>query len=340
MEVLINNLEQELFNKLQMCKEKIIIVSPFLSLKVAEKLVNIVKDNNIDCKVITRFERKSFIEKASSLDALKLLIENNVKIFALKDLHSKVYIIDNKRCFVGSANFTNKGLNINHELLLYFENNDEVDKVNFYANELITRIENLGNWLITIPQIKVEQEIIETYKESQKDTEKISYTWGSELKSEKIVDENSIVLSVPAGSTIHLIEKYFVHAHPISSGYNYTATKYITFRKPNGGVMERIYNINKTFPIQMDEWRTEIENIEISDTVKVNLINYIVNRYRDFEFDKAPKYKFYILGLLCDLPNKPYPPANNAGGWLYTLKDLKESERHVYTIRKMKKRTV
>jgi phosphatidylserine/phosphatidylglycerophosphate/cardiolipin synthase-like enzyme len=302
MEVLINNLEQELFSKLKMCKDKIIVVSPFLSLKIAEKLVNIVKGNNIKCKVITRFDRKSFIDKASSLDALKLLIENNVKILALKDLHSKVYIIDNKSCFVGSANFTNKGLNINHELLLYLDKNHEVDKVNFYANELITNIEQSGNWLVTIEQIRVEQEIIENYKESQKDMEKVNYTWGSELTSDKI-DQNSIVLSVPVGSTIHLIEKYFVHAHPISSGYNYTPTKYITFRRPNGGVMARIYDINKTFPIPMKEWRQEIENIEMSDSVKENLINYIVKRYRDFEFDKAPEYKFYILSLLCDLPN-------------------------------------
>ena len=29
------------------------------------------------------------------------------------DLHAKTYIFDNKRCFIGSANLTNKGLNLN-----------------------------------------------------------------------------------------------------------------------------------------------------------------------------------------------------------------------------------
>lgn len=335
MELLINNLEQELFKKLQMCEEKVVIISPFISLNIAEKLVQIVKDKHIDCKILTRFERKSFIEKASNLDALKLLIENGVQILALKDLHSKVYLIDYKTCFVGSANFTNKGLNINHELLLYFDDKDEVEKFNSYANELITSI---SDWLITIERIQNEQDIIEGYKESQEEKEKIVDSWGADLKSKNTDDENSIVLSVSAGDTIHLIEEYFVHAHPISSGYSYSPTKYIAFRKASGGVMDKIYKIDKTFPVEMRVWKSEIEKIGISDTVKDRLTNYIVERYRDFEFDKAPKYKFYLLSLLYDLPNKPHPPANNTGGWLYALKDLKESTGHVLTIRQRKKK--
>lgn len=337
MELLTSDLEQQLFKNLKLCHDKIVVISPFLSLNIAEKLVNIIKNNQIDCTIVTRFERKAFIEKASSLDALKLFIQNEIKVLALKDLHSKAYIIDCKKCFVGSANFTNKGLTKNHELLLYFDKKDDVDKVIFYANELIKKIEQSGNWQITMDHIQMEQDILQRYQNNQRDNEKINYTWGADLKSEDVVDEDSIVLSVPAGGTIHLIEKYFIHAHPISNGYNYSPTKYITFRKANGGIMEKIFSINKTFPLEMNQWRSEIEKVEISETLKEDLINYIVNRYRDFEFDKAPKYKFYILSLLCDLPNNPYPPTNNAGGWLYTLKDLKESHGYVYTSKQMKK---
>ncbi|MFJ7855519.1 phospholipase D-like domain-containing protein [Peribacillus frigoritolerans] len=337
MELFKNNLEKELFKGLQMCKEKIIIISPFMSLNIAEKLVQIVKDKNIDCKIITRFDRKSFIEKASSLDALKLLIENGVQILVLKDLHSKVYIMDNKRCFVGSANFTNKGLNINHEILLLFDEIAEVEEFNSYANELLTSIKEFGDWLLTIERIQSEKDTIEDYEEGQKQKEKISDSWGADLRSEELVDESPIVLSVPAGDTIHLIGRYCVHAHPISSGYNYTPTEYIAFRKAKGGVMDKIYFIDKKFPLEMKEWRNEIEKIEISDKLKENVINYIVNRYRDFEFDKALKYKFYLLSLLCDLPNEPHPQANNAGGWFYRMKDLKESSGHVYTVRQKEK---
>ncbi|CAM5198720.1 Cardiolipin synthase A [Ureibacillus acetophenoni] len=333
MELFRNNLEQEIFKSMQMCAEKIVIISPFISLNIAEKLVQIVKEKNIDCIIITRFERKSFIEKASSIEALRVLVESGISVFALKDLHTKLYLIDDKSCYVGSANFTNKGLNINHELLLYFDEETEVEKLNSYANKLIKQ---LDDWSITIERIQREQAIIEGYNETQK--EKISNSWGADLKTEELVDEKAYVLSVPAGDTIHLIEKYYVHAHPISSGYNYSTTKYITFRKPNGGVMDKIYRINKTFPIEMKEWESEIEKLDIPDTIKDSVANYIVDRYKDFEFDKAPKYKFYLLKLLCDLPNEPHPPTNNAGGWLYTIKDLKESTGQVFTIKQMAKK--
>lgn len=334
MYLLKNNLEQELFEYIGMCEENTIIISPFISFNIAEKFVQIIKDKNIDCKIITRFERKAFIEKASSLEALKLLVENGIQIFALKDLHSKVYLIDLKGCFVGSANFTNKGLNKNHELLLFFDEDSEVVKFSSYANELIKQ---LDDWEITIERIQREQKIIEGYKVTQKEME-IEDSWGADLKKEESFDENEIVLSVPAGDTIHLIEEYYVHAHPISNGYNYSPTNYITFRKPNGGVMDKIYRINKTFPIEMMKWKSEIEKLDIPDTIKDSVVNYIVDRHRDFEFDKAPKYKFYLLKLLCDLTNEPHPPVNNPGGWLYTIKDLKESTGYVLTINQKKKK--
>ncbi len=272
-DLLKNNLEQELFKCVKMCEENTIIISPFISFNIAEKFVQIIKDKNIDCKIITRFERKAFIEKASSLEALKLLIENGVQIFALKDLHSKVYLIDLKRCFVGSANFTNKGLNKNHELLLFFDEDSEVEKFNSYANELIKQ---LDDWAITIERIQREQKIIEGYKETQKEMEKIDDSWGADLKTEESVDENAIVLSVPAGDTIHLIEKYYVHAHPISNGYNYSPTNYITFRKPNGGVMDKIYRINKTFPIEMMKWESEMEKLNIQILLKIVLLTILL----------------------------------------------------------------
>jgi HKD family nuclease len=337
MELFKSNLEQELFRIFQMCEEEIIIISPFISLKIAKKFVQLLRNKNIDCYIITSFERKSFVEKASSIDALRLLVENGVKVLALKNLHSKVFLVDEKRCFIGSSNFTHMGLNKNHELLLYFEEKDEVEKINSYANDLI---EQIDDWEITIERIQSEQEILKEYKEIQKENAKIIDSWGADLKTSELVDDNSLVLSVPAGDTINLIENYLVHAHPISNGYNYSPTKYITFRKPNGGVMNRIYTINKTFPLNINDWKDGIEEIEISATVKDSLANYIIDRYREFEFDKAPKYKFYLLSLLCDLPNEPHPPASNVGGWYYTLKDLKESNGHVLTIKQKKKKAL
>lgn len=338
MQIVEGNLEKELFKSFQRCEEKIIIISPFISLTTVEKLVKTIKKHHIKCVVVTRFERKSFIENASSLDALKVLIENGVQVFSLKELHSKVYLIDDTRCFVGSANFTNKGLNINHEILLCFEEKNDVEKVKSYTNNLMTRIKESGDWLLTPERIQAEKEIVESYKENQGIPDNIGDSWGAVLKSDETPDENAVVLSVPVGGTIHLVENFLVHAHPATKGYNYTPTEYITFRKANGGIMNNIYKIVKTFSLEMNEWKRGVDDLDLPVTIKENINNYIINRYRDFDFDKATKYKFYLLNLSIELPNEPHPQANNAGGWLYTMKDLLESEGHVYTIRQKQKR--
>lgn len=65
--ILTSDLEQQLFKNLKLCHDYIVVISPFLSLNIAEKLVDIIKNNQIDCSIVTRFERKVFIEKASSL---------------------------------------------------------------------------------------------------------------------------------------------------------------------------------------------------------------------------------------------------------------------------------
>lgn len=332
LELYTSNLEQEIFSRLKVCEEKIIIISPYISFNTAEMLVEIIDGKQIECKVITKFERIDFIEESSSLNALKLLVENDIQVLALKELHTKLYLIDGKSCFVGSANFTHKGLNVNHELLVYTDNEYEIQQFNDYADELLLEI---SDWKLTMERIISEQDFVENHKNNQEEKERIIESWGADLKLDKTDDENAVVLSVPAGGTIHLIDRYLVHAHPVSRGYNYSSTDHITFRRKNGGVMDKIYKIENKFALEMDLWKTEIKEIGISSKVEERLTNYIVDRYRDFEFDKAPRYKFYILSLYCELPNEPHPPANNAGGWLYYLKSLQESTGHVHTVRQM-----
>lgn len=336
MKLLKDNLESELFNVLQTAKENLIIISPFMNLSSTEKLVEIVNNTSVNCTVITRFERKSFIENSHSLDALRLLITNGVEVLALQNLHSKIYLVDYLHCFAGSANFTTKGLNINHEILIHFDN-QEVDQFNTYVNDLLAEIKQSGDWLITLEQIEDEEQIVNSYKEQLKEDKRLNNSWGADITSLPSTDENSLVLSVPAGDTIHLIEKFLVHAHPLSKGYNYTPTNYLTFRKANGGKMDKIYTINKTFSIEMDNWKNAIEGINLTPMEQEKLMSYILERYRDFKFDKAPKYKFYLLSVLYELPNVPHPPANNVGGWYYTIKDLTESKDVVYTLKQKAK---
>ncbi|RKL68073.1 hypothetical protein CR203_06135 [Salipaludibacillus neizhouensis] len=55
--------------------------------------------------------------------------------------------------------------------------------------------------------------------------------------------------------------------------------------------------------------------------------------YKEFGFDDAARYKFYILTVKYELLNKPKPMRSNSGGWLYRLNDLKEAIDYVHTMK-------
>lgn len=118
MQLISDHLEKNLFGEIENCKNSIVIISPSLSKSTVKRLIDLIIEKDLRCTVVTRFERKAFIDGASSLKAIKLLIKHDIPVLALKNLHSKVYIFDKHICMIGSANFTKKGLTKNHELLM------------------------------------------------------------------------------------------------------------------------------------------------------------------------------------------------------------------------------
>ncbi len=147
---------------------------------------------------------------------------------------------------------------------MLFNDDSEIQRFITYVNELIDQIEKSGDWRLTVEKIAAEITLINSYKKKHSnDNEKGS--WGAVI--DPILDETDeeIVLSVPVGNTIHLVEEYHVHAHPIKKrGYNYRDTPFITFRKPGGGVMDCVFNIEQKFPIEMVNWREYLDKLLLS----------------------------------------------------------------------------
>lgn len=110
------------------------IISPFVSGYFFHKIKSKFSLENIE--LITRFNLKDFSNGVSNLDALKLLNDNNAKIFGIKDLHSKVYIFDDDRAIISSANITRKGLRTNFECGIMVSGRNEVSQLISYFNEL------------------------------------------------------------------------------------------------------------------------------------------------------------------------------------------------------------
>lgn len=147
------------------------IVSPFIKDETANLLCTILHSNpDIKCTIITRFVRQEFAEHASSLHALQKLLDNGADIYALRYLHSKLYLIDDSIAMMGSANFTSGGFRFNHELSLLLEDEPElVPELHQYFDDILCEIKSQNNSQVTKQLIEDEQSIIEKHIKNRKD---------------------------------------------------------------------------------------------------------------------------------------------------------------------------
>lgn len=154
--ILSNDHYETMLNLFDGTESEIKIISPFLSLSMANKLCEIISKNpNIQCSLITRFYIEDFVNHANDFDALEKLLKNGVALYAIRGLHTKLYLFDQENAIVGSANFTAGGLKNNIELSLHIqEENTLIVELQHYFNQLIDRIKN-------DPEQRITQEIID-----------------------------------------------------------------------------------------------------------------------------------------------------------------------------------
>lgn len=77
-----------------------------------------------------------FRSGVSSITALEILLNNKTEIKGIKDLHSKVYLFDQKSVIVTSANFTNGGFFRNKEFGIKSYSKDTIEEATNYFHEL------------------------------------------------------------------------------------------------------------------------------------------------------------------------------------------------------------
>lgn len=195
-----DNWGKTFFQLVSQTEKHIHIISPFLGYHTAKLLVDHLEeaDNPINCVLITKFEREDFISGASNLHALRLLVENGVKVYALQDLHTKLYIFDSHSVITGSANFTFRGFYRNHEFGVLMEQEAAFTaECNLFFEELLTAIQDNGDWLVGIELIEKELKIYDDIikgRSSKKGQSKnpviyprIKTKWGAILEMETVV---------------------------------------------------------------------------------------------------------------------------------------------------------
>lgn len=159
-ELLTDNHRESVLNALGESQQRIYIVTPFIKKQPAHRLAQIIQKNKVDCVLISRFNYENFATGVSDIDALIELHQAGAKVLALKNLHTKLYLIDDCIVILGSANFTNGGLQGNHELSLIATDEYQLfQKCDEYFADMRTAIEVAHEGIVT-------EEWLHTVKES------------------------------------------------------------------------------------------------------------------------------------------------------------------------------
>lgn len=144
------------------------LISPFVTRNIVDHLL---KNGSANIKLITRFNLNDFRSKVSSLSALKTLVERGAEIKGIKNLHSKIYLFDNKSVIIGSANFTSGGFFNNYEYGIKTTDNNTIIKTATYFNNLW----NLSQEILTLNKIEEWENKIRTSKTVPKTDELPDY---------------------------------------------------------------------------------------------------------------------------------------------------------------------
>ena len=149
-EVLTDNHYQAIMDLFDRSNRSIKIISPFLTESMADRLCTTAKAKGVNCTFITRFYVDDMLNRVNSIEALEKMIQAGIDVYAVKGLHTKLYLFDDEAAILGSANFTSSGLKTNIELsLLFSQEQNVVDDLNDYWNGLLKQILQNGDGLVT-----------------------------------------------------------------------------------------------------------------------------------------------------------------------------------------------
>ncbi|MEH7501976.1 phospholipase D-like domain-containing protein [Neobacillus drentensis] len=107
-----NDFNKSFLQALLTANKSILIISPYVTKTAVQKLLDNLSETKKQKLFITLPPGPDYLTGAVELEALQLLHKAGFEIRCLEDLHAKIYILDQEIAFIGSANFTSNGWNI------------------------------------------------------------------------------------------------------------------------------------------------------------------------------------------------------------------------------------
>ena len=135
---------------LRNCKDEIILCSAFITMKGIEWFYNNLKNKDVKCRVISRWDRGDLLAKVSDIEVYNFCKKLGWTFEIIENLHAKFYLMDNKDLISGSLNLTAKGFGLvpisNKEFGNYFEAlDDDLTNINIFLDDAIVVTDEIFN---------------------------------------------------------------------------------------------------------------------------------------------------------------------------------------------------
>jgi len=193
-----NTIGDKLKQLLFKAKREIVIVAPYIS---KNSLIDIIKNlDKVKIRILTRFSLEDFISGASDINVLSSIIKkNNIEIRYYSNLHAKVYIVDEEKAIITSANFTQNGMYNNLEYGVLIESN---------LNEMLNDINNLWEnaCIVNVDIMNLIYDNINVLSKNMKET----YKFKNEINkiNKKIIEEKRSHIYMSCNKNINKIPEY------------------------------------------------------------------------------------------------------------------------------------
>ena len=147
----------QFFDLIHETKSNMLLCAPFIKKEIVDIILS-CKDNNATIKVITSANIANFMNGSLDIEAIKTLISAGVKVYNFQNLHAKIYLFDNKKALITSANLTSNAMYKNFEYGLLLNENEyriieeicndvsfmmKSELCGFFTSESIAEIERL-----------------------------------------------------------------------------------------------------------------------------------------------------------------------------------------------------
>jgi phosphatidylserine/phosphatidylglycerophosphate/cardiolipin synthase-like enzyme len=129
----------EISRELSKAQKEVLICSPWITYIVDELSTLSKKEGKkkVNIKIITRLIKEDIDKGVTDLDKLRVLKDVfGAEIRYNNNLHAKMVIIDNSVAIISSANLTKKGLSVNYEAGVCLKDENRVNKVARFFNDV------------------------------------------------------------------------------------------------------------------------------------------------------------------------------------------------------------